>query len=94
MLSNDELAKKIADLEKRVQRLENKTSSPVGSPDQDDISLAEAIALTKSYDRISASLLQRRLTIGYARAARVLDQLEKLHLVGPAEGSEPRNVIK
>lgn len=94
MLSNDELTKKIVDLEKRVQKLEKETSTPVGSPDRDDMLLAEAIALTKPYNMISASLLQRRLAIGYARAARILDQLEKLNLVGPAEGSEPKKVIK
>jgi len=41
----------------------------------------------------SASLLQRRLSIGYARAARLLDMLEKAGVVGPAEGSKPRKLL-
>jgi len=45
-------------------------------------------------DKASASLLQRRLSIGYARAARILDQMESAGYVGPAEGSKPRDVIK
>jgi S-DNA-T family DNA segregation ATPase FtsK/SpoIIIE len=45
------------------------------------------------YDRASASLLQRRLSIGYARAARLIDQLEAAGVVGPAEGSKPRDVM-
>jgi S-DNA-T family DNA segregation ATPase FtsK/SpoIIIE len=45
------------------------------------------------YDRASASLLQRRLSIGYARAARLIDQLETAGVVGPAEGSKPREVL-
>lgn len=45
------------------------------------------------YDRASASLIQRRLSIGYARAARLMDQLEASGVVGPAEGSEPREVL-
>ena len=45
------------------------------------------------YDRASASLLQRRLSIGYARAARLIDQLESAGVVGPAEGSKPREVM-
>jgi DNA segregation ATPase FtsK/SpoIIIE, S-DNA-T family len=45
------------------------------------------------YDRASASLLQRRLSIGYARAARLIDQLESAGVVGPAEGSKPREVL-
>jgi DNA segregation ATPase FtsK/SpoIIIE, S-DNA-T family len=45
------------------------------------------------YDRASASLLQRRLSIGYARAARLIDQLESAGVVSPAEGSAPREVL-
>jgi hypothetical protein len=45
------------------------------------------------YDRASASLLQRRLDIGYARAARIIDQLEKAGILGPADGSKPREVL-
>lgn len=54
----------------------------------------KAIAIISQFDKASASLLQRRLAIGYARAARVLDQLEAAGYVGPAEGSKPREVIK
>lgn len=90
----DALKKKVVELEKRIQKLEDEANPPVGSPDQDDKLLAEAIALAKPYNMISASLLQRRLSIGYARAARILDQLEKIGLVGPGEGSKPRKVMK
>ena len=43
--------------------------------------------------KASASLLQRRLKLGYARAARVLDELEKAGIVGPADGAKPREVF-
>ena len=42
--------------------------------------------------KASASLLQRRLSIGYARAARLLDIMEKDGIVGPADGAKPREV--
>lgn len=55
--------------------------------------LNQAIEIIMQTDKASASLLQRKLSIGYARAARVLDQLEEAGYVGPAEGSKPREVI-
>ncbi|PIS09120.1 DNA translocase FtsK [Candidatus Beckwithbacteria bacterium CG10_big_fil_rev_8_21_14_0_10_34_10] len=58
----------------------------------DDL-FSEAIRIVCQYDRASASLLQRRLSIGYARAARILDQLEASGVVSPAEGSKPRDVL-
>lgn len=53
----------------------------------------EAVRVVCQYDRASASLLQRRLSIGYARAARIIDQLEASGVVSPAEGSKPRDVL-
>jgi S-DNA-T family DNA segregation ATPase FtsK/SpoIIIE len=53
----------------------------------------EAVRVVCQYDRASASLLQRRLSIGYARAARIIDQLEAAGVVGPADGSKPRDVL-
>lgn len=54
----------------------------------------EAVKLVCQYDRASASLLQRRLSVGYARAARIVDQLEAAGVVGPSDGSsKPRDVL-
>jgi DNA segregation ATPase FtsK/SpoIIIE, S-DNA-T family len=61
--------------------------------DGKDALFEEAIRSVCQYDRASASLLQRRLSIGYSRAARILDQLEAAGVVGPAEGSKPRDVL-
>jgi DNA segregation ATPase FtsK/SpoIIIE-like protein len=52
-----------------------------------------AVEIIVPYDRSSPSLLQRRLSIGYARAVRLLDQLEAAGVVGPSEGSKPREVL-
>ena len=54
---------------------------------------ADAVRAICQYDRASASLLQRRLSIGYARAARIVDQLEAAGVIGPQEGSKPREVL-
>ena len=41
----------------------------------------------------SVSMLQRRLKLGYARAARIVDQMEEIGVVGPFEGSKPRQIL-
>jgi S-DNA-T family DNA segregation ATPase FtsK/SpoIIIE len=64
-------------------------------PDDDaDRLLPDAIEVVREYDRASASLLQRRLRIGYARAARIIDQLEARGYVGPFDGSNARQVLR
>jgi S-DNA-T family DNA segregation ATPase FtsK/SpoIIIE len=54
--------------------------------DQDDGLIEQAISIVRQGQRASASLLQRRLRIGYPRAARLLDELEKMGVVGPSQG--------
>jgi len=78
---------------------EEVTKMPVGArmkpgkEEERDEFFEEAVRTICRYDRASASLLQRRLKVGYARAARILDQLERAGIVGPAEGSKPREVL-
>jgi len=64
-----------------------------GSSDDDDPLLGEAEGVVVQFDKASASLLQRRLRIGYARAARILDLLEERGIVGPADGAKARDVM-
>jgi S-DNA-T family DNA segregation ATPase FtsK/SpoIIIE len=61
--------------------------------DDGDALLTQAIDIVRRSDKASASLLQRRLRIGYARAARILDQMEDRGIVGPADGSRFREVM-
>jgi S-DNA-T family DNA segregation ATPase FtsK/SpoIIIE len=56
--------------------------------------LPDAIEVIREYDRASASLLQRRLKVGYARAARIIDQLEARGYVGAFDGSNARVVLR
>jgi len=58
----------------------------------DDDKFIEAVEVILSHQKASASLLQRKLKIGYARAARMLDELEEKGFVGPQDGSNPRDV--
>jgi S-DNA-T family DNA segregation ATPase FtsK/SpoIIIE len=59
--------------------------------DEDEM-LAEATNVVQQAGKASASLLQRRLRVGYARAARLLDIMEDKGIVGPADGAKPREV--
>ena len=52
-----------------------------------------AVDLASSNKKLSTSLLQRKLRIGYPRAARLMDQLEDKGIVGPSDGSKSRDVI-
>jgi len=64
-----------------------------GAPEEDDL-LEEAIRVIKEHRRASISLLQRKLRIGYGRAARLMDLLEERGIVGPDEGvGRPRRVL-
>lgn len=64
-----------------------------GASDDDDELLAEAKEMVINSGKASASYLQRRLSIGYARAARLLDILEEIGVVGPSNGAKPREIL-
>jgi DNA segregation ATPase FtsK/SpoIIIE, S-DNA-T family len=69
------------------------TASDLEDDDADRL-LPDAVDVVREYDRASASLLQRRLKIGYARAARIIDQLEARGYIGPFDGSNARPVLR
>jgi S-DNA-T family DNA segregation ATPase FtsK/SpoIIIE len=62
--------------------------------DQDDPMFDDAVRLVFEFGKASTSLLQRRLRIGYGRAAHLIDLMERDGLVGPADGSRPRELLK
>ncbi len=71
------------------------TGSADDLADEDaDRLLPDAIDVIREYDRASASLLQRRLKVGYARAARMIDQLEARGYIGAFDGSNARPVLR
>lgn len=59
----------------------------------DDELYEDAIEVVRSAKKASASLLQRRLKVGYARAARLIDMMEERGVVGPGDGAKPRDVL-
>lgn len=61
--------------------------------DLDDPEVQQAIVVVRAENKATVGLLQRRMNVGYAKAARLLDALEELGVVGPYNGSEPREVL-
>jgi DNA segregation ATPase FtsK/SpoIIIE, S-DNA-T family len=71
----------------------NGVADDLGDEDADRL-LPDAVEVIREYDRASASLLQRRLKVGYARAARIIDQLEARGYIGAFDGSNARVVLR
>lgn len=65
-----------------------------GSEDDNDELFQDAVRLVLEFGKASTSLLQRRLRIGYGRAAHLIDLMERDGIVGPADGSRPREILK
>jgi S-DNA-T family DNA segregation ATPase FtsK/SpoIIIE len=98
MITDMEIERLIAHWQKSV---EADTSAPpweklLTEPDEneDEGLIEQAVSIVRQSQRASASLLQRRLRIGYPRAARLLDQLEEMGVVGPSQGGgKERDVL-
>ncbi len=68
------------------------TRAEEGADEKDDL-FEKAVELILLTGQASASYLQRKLKLGYARAARIIDQMEQEGIVGPSEGSKPREIL-
>lgn len=66
-------------------------SAYASGSDEDYIERAMAVAVDNG--QLSTSMLQRKLKLGYARAARIMDELEDMGVIGPSEGAKPRKVL-
>lgn len=95
-----QLKLELSQIQWRLKRIEGFLASfpttAVGMPDEpfSDELFHEAVKVVAGLDKVSASVVQRRLKIGYARSARILDQLEKCELVSSQDGAKPRKVYQ
>ncbi len=86
--------------ENMMQEMERRAApeaTETDSEDSDDMMhdpvFINAVEVALESGQISTSFLQRRLRLGYARAGRMMDEMERLHIVTPPEGSKPRQVL-
>ena len=75
------------------EKVEDKPEGELPDMDEDDELIEQAIEVIRQMKRASTSGVQRRLKIGYTRAARIMDILEEKGIVGPANGSDPREIL-
>jgi S-DNA-T family DNA segregation ATPase FtsK/SpoIIIE len=100
---NEEEVKKITDhtrkqaepqYNEQVTMSEQEAEDSEGFVGERDELYDQALAIVTDMGRASTSVLQRRLSIGYGRAAKILDMMEREGFIGPAEGAKPRKVLK
>ena len=76
-----------------LEQLEEDSLTDSGSNDEVDERYDEAVAVVCESGQASISMVQRRLRIGYNRAARIIEVMEKEGVIGPADGAKPREVL-
>lgn len=92
------LENRLSDLEDEMREVREKLGDPHSSltmnPNDQDPLFEEVVKLIRGSSSASASLFQRRMKIGYARAARILDELTAAGYVSESRGSKPRKVLQ
>ena len=83
------------DIDEHIARHEQTEheKTEINDPGDNDELLPKAIDLIMELGQASTSMIQRKLSVGYARAGRIMDQMEERGIVGPSEGSKPRQIL-
>jgi S-DNA-T family DNA segregation ATPase FtsK/SpoIIIE len=75
------------------EKLESASTIDEEVSEEDEELVEKCIEIIRQEKRASTSLLQRRLRLGYTRAARIVDILEQRGILGPGEGAKPREIL-
>ena len=81
------------EIHKQLQKPVSSLDSEGSGCDEDEDLIQQCIEVIRSEQKASVSLMQRRLRLGYTRAARIMDELENRGVVGPSKGAEPRDIL-
>ena len=80
-------------IERQAEQADGKGGGSGDPGEDEDEMIEEAIDVIMDCRQASTCMLQRRLNLGYARAARIIDQIEERGIIGPSEGSKPRQIL-
>jgi S-DNA-T family DNA segregation ATPase FtsK/SpoIIIE len=81
------------DIHQQLSKPVSSVSDDEEGCDEDESLIEQCIEVIRSEQKASVSLMQRRLRLGYTRAARIMDELERRGIVGPGKGAEPRDIL-
>ncbi|HEX4120121.1 MAG TPA: DNA translocase FtsK [Verrucomicrobiae bacterium] len=81
------------DIHQQLQKVSAGGDIEAGASGEDEDLIQQCIEVIRSEQKASVSLMQRRLRLGYTRAARIMDELELRGIVGPSKGAEPRDIL-
>jgi len=81
------------EIHQQLQKPVSSLDGDLGGCGEDEELIEQCIEVIRSEQKASVSLLQRRLKLGYGRAARIMDELENRGVVGPSKGAEPRDIL-
>ncbi len=81
------------EIHQQLQKSAGALDSESQGSEEDESLIEQCIEVIRSEQKASVSLLQRRLRLGYTRAARIMDELEGRGIVGPSKGAEPRDIL-
>jgi S-DNA-T family DNA segregation ATPase FtsK/SpoIIIE len=80
------------DIHQQLSKPANDFENDEGCGEDEEL-IQQCIEVIRSEQKASVSLMQRRLRLGYTRAARIMDELESRGIVGPSKGAEPRDIL-
>ena len=89
---DDEVESEMAKIAEQTGKSKEQASNLADNADMDSL-LPQAVSTVLEFEQASASMLQRKMRVGYSRAARLMDQLEEIGAVGPSEGSKGRQIL-
>jgi S-DNA-T family DNA segregation ATPase FtsK/SpoIIIE len=81
------------EIHQQLQKSTDDLDAGNGGSGEDEELIQQCIEIIRSEQKASVSLMQRRLRLGYTRAARIMDELEQRGIVGPNKGAEPRDIL-